>query len=156
MKFTVILSFYFLVFGIAFAKEQNATQRLDLESRMELQEYKVEAKLRELDLKEDNLELSKQNVADIISFHKEGVEDFHRTLNYLLVVMGIIVAIVTAVAGYVLQQYNKRKSMELKKDIDALRISMQQSVDAITEETNRELDLIRTEAKRQLEQLKRD
>jgi len=100
MKFTVILSFYFLVFGIAFAKEQNATQRLDLESRMELQEYKVEAKLRELDLKEDNLELSKQNVADIISFHKEGVEDFHRTLNYLLVVMGIIVAIVTAVAGY--------------------------------------------------------
>jgi len=156
MKFTVILSFYFLVFGTAFAKEQNATQRLDLESRMELQEYKVEAKLRELDLKEDNLELSKQNVADIISFHKEGVEDFHRTLNYLLVVMGIIVAIVTAVAGYVLQQYNKRKSMELKKDIDALRISMQQSVDAITEETNRELDLIRTEAKRQLEQLKRD
>jgi len=156
MKFTVILSFYFLVFGIAFAKEQNATQRLDLESRMELQEYKVEAKLRELDLKEDNLELSKQNVADIISFHKEGVEDFHRTLNYLLVVMGIIVAIVTAVAGYVLQQYNKRKSMELKKDIDALRISMQQSVDAITEETNRELDLIRSEAKRQLEQLKRD
>lgn len=156
MKFTVILSFYFLVFGTAFAKEQNITQRLDLESRMELQEYKVEAKLRELDLKEDNLELSKQNVADIISFHKEGVEDFHRTLNYLLVVMGIIVAIVTAVAGYVLQQYNKRKSMELKKDIDALRISMQQSVDAITEETNRELDLIRTEAKRQLEQLKRD
>lgn len=155
MKFTLVLCAALLTFGNIQAKEQPAAQ-LDLESRMELQEYKVEARLRELDLKEDNLELSKQNVADIINFHKEGVEDFHRTLNYLLVVMGIVVAIVTAVAGYVFQQYNKRKALELRKDIDALKLSMQQSVDAITEETNRELDLIRAEAKRQLEQMKQN
>lgn len=155
MKFILVLCTALLTFGNIQAKAQPATQ-LDLESRMELQEYKVEARLRELDLKEDNLELSKQNVADIINFHKEGVEDFHRTLNYLLVVMGIVVAIVTAVAGYVFQQYNKRKALELRKDIDALKLSMQQSVDAITEETNRELDLIRAEAKRQLEQMKQN
>lgn len=154
MKLYVILSLFFLYSISVYGKQQEEIRRLDIESRMELQEYKVDAKLKELDLKEDNLELSKQNVADIINFHKEGVEDFHRTLNYLLVLMGIIITIATAIGGYLLERYNKRKSLELKKDIDALRVSMQQSVEAITEETNRELDLIRKEAKRQLEQFK--
>lgn len=123
------------------------------ESRLELLEYKLNAKLEELNLKEDNLELSKQNVADIITFHKEGVENFHRTLNYILVLMGIVVTLATAIGGYLLERYNKRKSEELKKDIEALKISMKQSVDAISAEANIELELIRSEAKRQLEQL---
>ncbi len=123
------------------------------ESRLELLEYKLNAKLEELNLKEDNLELSKQNVSDIITFHKEGVENFHRTLNYILVLMGIVVTLATAIGGYLLERYNKRKSEELKKDIEALKISMKQSVDTITEEANIELELIRSEAKRQLEQL---
>jgi len=123
-------------------------------SRLEFLEYKVEAKLEELNLKEDNLELSKQNVADIINFHKEGVENFHRTLNYILVLMGIVVTLATAIGGYLLERYNKRKGDELKKDIEALKISMQQSVNAITEEANRELEIIRAEAKRQMEQFK--
>ena len=155
MRLSFLVCISLLTFGTLQAKELPAVQQAGAQGRIELLEYKLEAKLRELDLKEDNLELSKQNVADIINFHKEGVEDFHRTLNYLLVVMGIIVAIVTAVAGYVLQQYNQRKATELKKDVDALRISMQQSMDAITTETNRELDLIRAEAKKQMEHFKK-
>lgn len=122
-----------------------------MDQRLELIEYKVNAKLEELNLKEDNLELSKQNVADIISFHKEGVENFHRTLNYILILMGIVVTLATAIGGYLLERYNKRKSEELKKDIEALKISMQQSVEAIAAEANRELELIRAEAKKQLE-----
>lgn len=156
MKFYVVLSLFFLVSIYVFGKQEEPTNTADIGRRMELQEYKVNAKLKELDLKEDNLELSKQNVADIITFHKEGVEDFHRTLNYLLVLMGIVVTLATAIGGYLLERYNKRKSLELKKDIDALRISMQKSVDTITEEANRELELIRAEARRQLEQFKRD
>jgi F0F1-type ATP synthase membrane subunit b/b' len=72
-----------------------------------------------------------------------------------LVLTGIIITIATAVGGYVLERYNRRKSLELKKDIDALRVSMQQNIDAITAEANRELELIREEAKRQIEQFER-
>jgi len=121
-----------------------------------LYENKIDAKLRELDLKEDNLELSKQNVADIINFHKEGVENFHRTLNYILVVMGIIVSVVIAATGYYLERYNKRKSLELKNDIDALKESMKESLEKIKRESDKELDLIRAEAKRQIDHFKTD
>ncbi|WP_430611587.1 hypothetical protein [Flavobacterium sp. JP2137] len=152
MKLTSIVVLIFMSTLGVYAQQSPMSSKADMESRMELQEYKVDAKLKELDLKEDNLELSKQNVADIINFHKEGVEDFHRTLNYLLVLTGIVITIVTAIGGYFLERYNKRKSLELKKDIDALRMSMQQSVEAISEEANRELELIRAEAKRQMEQ----
>lgn len=154
MKIFVIVIVFFLSSFSVYALAQQPAAQSDMESRMTMQEYKVDTKLRELDLKEDNLELSKQNVADIITFHKEGVEGFHRTLNYILVLMGIILTVTTAVGGYLLERYNKRKSVELKNDIDALRISMQQSVDAIKEESNRELELIREEAKRQLAQFK--
>jgi len=124
------------------------------EERLEFLEYKVASKLEELNLKEDNLELSKQNVADIIDFHKERVDNFHRTLNYILVLIGIVITVATAVGGILLERYNKRKSNELKKDIEALRMSMQQSIDAIAAEANRELELIREEAKRQIAQIK--
>lgn len=126
------------------------------DTKLELYENKIDAKLRELDLKEDNLELSKQNVADIINFHKEGVENFHRTLNYILVVMGIIVSVVIAAAGYYLERYNKRKSLELKNDIDALKESMKESLEKIKRESDKELDLIRAEAKRQIDHFKTD
>lgn len=152
LLFTVGFCLTFLVANA----QQSSTNSSISEDRLQLLEYKVEAKLEELNLKEDNMELSKQNVADIISFHKEGVENFHRTLNYILILMGIVVTLATAIGGYLLERYNKRKSNELKKDIDALKLYMQQSVDAITAETNRELELIRSEAKRQLEQLKNE
>jgi hypothetical protein len=151
MKFSIILFSFFLASIYVFGQQQNAKDKADMETLI----YRVDAKLKELDLKEDNLELSKQNVNDIINFHKEGVENFHRTLNYLLVLTGIIITIATAVGGYVLERYNRRKSLELKKDIDALRVSMQQNIDAITAEANRELELIREEAKRQIEQFER-
>lgn len=146
MKFSIILFSFFLASIYVFGQQQNAKDKADMETLI----YRVDAKLKELDLKEDNLELSKQNVNDIINFHKEGVENFHRTLNYLLVLTGIIITIATAVGGYVLERYNRRKSLELKKDIDALRASMQQNIGAITAEANRELELIREEAKRQI------
>ena len=152
MRFYFLLSVFIVQFSTAFAQNNAAVS----EERIQLLEYKVDAKLDELDLKEDNLELSKQNVQDIITFHKEGVEDFHRTLNYLLILMGIVVTAITAMGGYFLDRYNKRKALELKKDIDALKISMQQSVDAIKAEANQELDIIRAEAKKQLEQFKRE
>lgn len=133
---------------------QSVSQPPISEDQLLLLEYKINAKLEELNLKEDNLELSKQNVSDIISFHKEGVENFHRTLNYILILMGIIVTLATAIGGYLLERYNKRKSNELMKDIDALKVSMQQSLEAITAEANRELELIRAEAKRQMQQFK--
>jgi hypothetical protein len=151
MKFSIILFSFFLASIYVFGQQQNAKDKADMETLI----YRVDAKLKELDLKEDNLELSKQNVNDIINFHKEGVENFHRTLNYLLVLTGIIITIATAVGGYVLERYNRRKSLELKKDIDALRASMQQNIGAITAEANRELELIREEAKRQIEQFER-
>jgi hypothetical protein len=151
MKFFIILFSFFLASIYVFGQQQNAKDKADMETLI----YRVDAKLKELDLKEDNLELSKQNVNDIINFHKEGVENFHRTLNYLLVLTGIIITIATAVGGYVLERYNRRKSLELKKDIDALRASMQQNIGAITAEANRELELIREEAKRQIEQFER-
>jgi hypothetical protein len=146
MKFSIILFSFFLASIYVFGQQQNAKDKADMETLI----YRVDAKLKELDLKEDNLELSKQNLNDIINFHKEGVENFHRTLNYLLVLTGIIITIATAVGGYVLERYNRRKSLELKKDIDALRASMQQNIGAITAEANRELELIREEAKRQI------
>lgn len=152
MKPYFIIILFFVLLSKSFAQNNTTIS----EERIQLLEYKVDAKLEELNLKEDNLELSKQNVQDIITFHKEGVEDFHRTLNYLLILMGIIVTLATAVGGYLLERYNKRKSLELKKDIDALRTSMEQSVKAIREEANQELELIRAEAKKQLEQFKRD
>lgn len=152
MKPYFIIILFFVLLSKSFAQNNTTIS----EERIQLLEYKVDAKLEELNLKEDNLELSKQNVQDIITFHKEGVEDFHRTLNYLLILMGIIVTLATAVGGYLLERYNKRKSLELKKDIDALRASMEQSVKAIREEANQELELIRAEAKKQLEQFKRD
>lgn len=136
--------------------QQLTAQNSDiLELQMQFLEHKVDSKIRELDLKEDNLELSKQNVADIITFHKEGMEEFHRTLNYLLVLMGIIVSVVIAAAGYYLERFNKRKSSELKKDIDALRQSMEDSLEKIKKESDRELEIIRAEAKRQMEHFKR-
>lgn len=155
MKFTLSLLFIFVLFSLStYCIAQKNVQSSISEDQFLLLEYKINAKLEELNLKEDNLELSKQNVADIISFHKEGVENFHRTLNYILVLMGIVVTLATAIGGYVLERYNKRKSQELKTDIDALRISMKESLEAIAKESNRELELIRTEAKRQLEQFK--
>ncbi len=152
----LFITFAFCMALLAANAQQKQSNAPISEDRLQLLEYKVEAKLEELNLKEDNMELSKQNVADIISFHKEGVENFHRTLNYILILMGIVVTLATAIGGYLLERYNKRKSNELKKDIDALKLYMQQSVDAITAETNRELELIRSEAKRQLEQLKNE
>ncbi|MFD2556095.1 hypothetical protein [Sphingobacterium tabacisoli] len=138
-----------------YGQQSTVSNRDVIEAQMQLYEHKIDAKIRELDLKEDNLELSKQNVADIISFHKEGIEEFHRTLNYLLVLMGIIVSVVIAAAGYYIERLNKRKSLELKKDIDALRQSMEESLEKIKKESDRELDLIRAEAKRQMEHFKR-
>lgn len=152
MKFSIILFSFFLTSIHVFGQQQDVKSSADMETLI----YRMDAKLKELDLKEDNLELSKQNVNDIINFHKEGVENFHRTLNYLLVLTGIILTIATAIGGYVLERYNRRKSLELKKDIDALRVSMQQNIDAITAEANRELELIREEAKRQIEQFERE
>lgn len=155
MKFSYILFFILLLSPLQFFCNQQEEMELQAKkNQLELLEVKVNAKLDELNMKEDNLELSKQNVADIISFHKEGVENFHRTLNYILVLMGIVMTLATAIGGYLLERYNKRKSSELKKDIEALKISMQKSVDAITEEANRELKLIREEARKQMEQLK--
>lgn len=153
MKKSSLILLWLLVNLTVFADNIAKQELSSNETQLELLEYKVNAKLEELNLKEDNLELSKQNVADIIAFHKEGVENFHRTLNYLLVLMGIVVTLATAIGGYLLERYNKRKSEELKKDIEALKASMQQSVDAISAEANTELELIRNEAKRQLEQL---
>lgn len=139
-----------------YGQQSSPLNRDAIEAQMQLYEHKIDAKIRELDLKEDNLELSKQNVADIISFHKEGMEEFHRTLNYLLVLMGIIVSVVIAAAGYYLERFNKRKSLELKKDIDALRQSMEESLEKIQKESDRELALIRAEAKRQMDHFKKD
>lgn len=155
MKIHVIFSILFFCSLVSYGQKQVQANVEVADSRLELLEYKVESKLEELNLKEDNMELSKQNVADIINFHKEGVENFHRTLNYILILMGIVVTLATAIGGYLLERYNKRKGDELKKDIEALKISMQQSVDAITTEANRELELIRAEAKRQMEQFKK-
>lgn len=143
-----------LFFTNIYGQQITAFDKDLMEVHMQLYENKIDAKIRELDLKEDNLELSKQNVVDIISFHKEGMEEFHRTLNYLLVLMGIIVSVVIAAAGYYLERFNKRKSLELKKDIDALRKSMQESLEEIKKESDRELELIREEAKRQMDHFK--
>lgn len=153
MKSTILAFLFTIGLTCSYAQQTNDNAS---DERLELLEYKVAAKLEELNLKEDNLELSKQNVADIITFHKEGVENFHRTLNYILVLMGIVVTLATAIGGYLLERYNKRKSEELKKDIEALKISMQQSVDAIAAEANRELELIRAEAKKQLDNFKKE
>lgn len=155
MKYiSIVVAFMCMVSVDIYAQQPTVLNRDVIEAQMQLYEHKIDAKIRELDLKEDNLELSKQNVADIISFHKEGIEEFHRTLNYLLVLMGIIVSVVIAAAGYYIERLNKRKSLELKKDIDALRQSMEESLEKIKKESDRELDLIRTEAKRQLEHFK--
>ena len=116
MKFTFIV--FILLLSINNYGQQTVSKSEVIDAKIELYENKIDSKLRELDLKEDNLELSKQNVADIINFHKEGMEEFHRTLNYLLVVMGIIVSVVIAAAGYYLERFNKRKTLELKKDIE--------------------------------------
>lgn len=151
---SLILSFLF-VLSLQSANGQQQNNEKISEENLELLMYKVKAKLEELNLKEDNLELSKQNVADIIEFHKESVENFHRTLNYILILMGILVTLATAIGGYLLERYNKRKSEELTKDIEALKISMQQSLAIITSEANHELELIRAEAKKQLEQFKK-
>lgn len=151
---SIILFFYFFISIASYGQQSTVFDKDIIEAQMQLYENKIDAKLRELDLKEDNLELSKQNVADIISFHKEGMEEFHRTLNYLLVLMGIIVSVVIAAAGYYLERFNKRKSLELKKDIDALRKSMQESLEEIKKESDRELELIREEAKRQMDHFK--
>lgn len=156
MKFYILLTVLFLQVSLLLGAEKQINNLKSEDSRLELLEYKVESKLEELNLKEDNLELSKQNVADIITFHKEGVENFHRTLNYILILMGIFVTVATAIGGYLLERYNKRKSAELKKDIEALKISMQQSVEAIAEEANRELELIRAEAKRQMKNFRQE
>lgn len=155
MKYTfAVLIMVFLMSTRIYGQQSPVFNRDVIEAQMQLYEHKIDAKIRELDLKEDNLELSKQNVADIISFHKEGMEEFHRTLNYLLVLMGILVSVVIAAAGYYLERFNKRKSMELKKDIDALRQSMEESLEKIKKESDRELDLIRAEAKRQMNHFK--
>ncbi len=151
---SLILSFLF-VLSLQLANGQQQNNEKVSEENLELLMYKVKAKLEELNLKEDNLELSKQNVADIIEFHKESVENFHRTLNYILILMGILVTLATAIGGYLLERYNKRKAEELTKDIEALKISMQQSLAIITSEANHELELIRAEAKKQLEQFKK-
>lgn len=149
-----ILLLLFLSFITFSNYAQQSNNKNITQERLELLEYKVEAKLQELNLKEDNLELSKQNVNDIITFHKEGVEDFHRTLNYILVFMGIVVTVATAIGGYLLDRYNKRMSDELKKDIEALKISMQQNLDILAEEANVELEMIRSEARKYLENQK--
>ncbi len=86
MKFTFIV--FILLLSINNYGQQTVWKSEVIDAKIELYENKIDSKLRELDLKEDNLELSKQNVADIINFHK-GMEEFHRTLNYLLVVMGM-------------------------------------------------------------------
>ncbi|MCY4780544.1 hypothetical protein ORI89_12855 [Sphingobacterium sp. UT-1RO-CII-1] len=153
---SIVLFFSFFMSIISYGQQSTVLDKDIIEAQMQLYENKIDAKLRELDLKEDNLELSKQNVADIISFHKEGMEEFHRTLNYLLVLMGIIVSVVIAAAGYYLERFNKRKSLELKKDIDALRKSMQESLEEIKKESDRELELIREEAKRQMDHFKQN
>ncbi|MBL1407609.1 hypothetical protein [Sphingobacterium faecale] len=151
MRNTLLVLILLFVMKIdSYSQQAAALNREVIEAQMQLYEHKIDAKIKELDLKEDNLELSKQNVADIINFHKEGMEEFHRTLNYLLVLMGIIVSVVIAAAGYYLERFNKRKSLELKKDIDALRQSMEESLEKIKKESDRELDLIRAEAKRQM------
>ncbi len=154
MKFTFIV--FILLLSINNYGQQTISKSEVIDAKIELYENKIDSKLRELDLKEDNLELSKQNVADIINFHKEGMEEFHRTLNYLLVVMGIIVSVVIAAAGYYLERFNKRKSLELKKDIDALKQSMEESLEKIKKESEIELNLIRAEAKRQMDHFKND
>lgn len=155
MKYaSIVLLLSFFISTASYGQRPTVLDKDVIEAQMQLYENKIDAKIRELDLKEDNLELSKQNVADIISFHKEGMEEFHRTLNYLLVLMGIIVSVVIAAAGYYLERFNKRKSLELKKDIDALRKSMQESLEEIKKESDRELELIREEAKRQMEHFK--
>lgn len=155
MKYaSIVLLLSFFISTASYGQRSTVLDKDVIEAQMQLYENKIDAKIRELDLKEDNLELSKQNVADIISFHKEGMEEFHRTLNYLLVLMGIIVSVVIAAAGYYLERFNKRKSLELKKDIDALRKSMQESLEEIKKESDRELELIREEAKRQMEHFK--
>ena len=154
MKFTFIV--FILLLSINNYGQQTVSKSEVIDAKIELYENKIDSKLRELDLKEDNLELSKQNVADIINFHKEGMEEFYRTLNYLLVVMGIIVSVVIAAAGYYLERFNKRKSLELKKDIDALKQSMEESLEKIKKESEIELNLIRAEAKRQMNHFKND
>lgn len=154
MKFTFII--FILLLSINNYGQQTISKSEVIDAKIELYENKIDSKLRELDLKEDNLELSKQNVADIINFHKEGMEEFYRTLNYLLVVMGIIVSVVIAAAGYYLERFNKRKSLELKKDIDALKQSMEESLEKIKKESEIELNLIRAEAKRQMDHFKND
>lgn len=156
MKFSSLVLILILLLSINSYGQQVVSNNDVSDTKLELYENKIDAKLRELDLKEDNLELSKQNVADIINFHKEGVENFHRTLNYILVVMGIIVSVVIAAAGYYLERYNKRKSLELKNDIDALKESMKESLEKIKRESDKELDLIRAEAKRQIDHFKTD
>lgn len=156
MKFSSSVLILILLLSINSYGQQVISNNDVSDAKLELYENKIDAKLRELDLKEDNLELSKQNVADIINFHKEGVENFHRTLNYILVVMGIIVSVVIAAAGYYLERYNKRKSLELKNDIDALKESMKESLEKIKRESDKELDLIRAEAKRQIDHFKTD
>ena len=154
MKFTFIV--FILLLSINNYGQQTVSKSEVIDAKIELYENKIDSKLRELDLKEDNLELSKQNVADIINFHKEGMEEFYRTLNYLLVVMGIIVSVVIAAAGYYLERFNKRKSLELKKDIEALKQSMEESLEKIKKESEIELNLIRAEAKRQMDHFKND
>lgn len=156
MKFSSSVLILILLLSINSYGQQVISNNDVSDAKLELYENKIDAKLRELDLKEDNLELSKQNVADIINFHKEGVENFHRTLNYILVVMGIIVSVVIAATGYYLERYNKRKSLELKNDIDALKESMKESLEKIKRESDKELDLIRAEAKRQIDHFKTD
>ncbi|ERJ58029.1 hypothetical protein [Sphingobacterium paucimobilis] len=155
-KLYIVMIVAFIMTTPIYGQQSSPLNRDAIEAQMQLYEHKIDAKIRELDLKEDNLELSKQNVADIISFHKEGMEEFHRTLNYLLVLMGIIVSVVIAAAGYYLERFNKRKSLELKKDIDALRQSMEESLEKIQKESDRELALIRAEAKRQMDHFKKD
>ena len=154
MKFTFII--FILLLSINSYGQQTISKSEVIDAKIELYENKIDSKLRELDLKEDNLELSKQNVADIINFHKEGMKEFHQTLNYLLVVMGIIVSVVIAAAGYYLERFNKRKSLELKKDIEALKQSMEESLEKIKKESEIELNLIRAEAKRQMDHFKND
>lgn len=70
--------------------------------------------------------------------------------------MGIIVSLVIPAAGYYLERFNKRKSFELKKDIDALKQSMEESLEKIKKESEIELNLIRAEAKRQMNHFKND
>ena len=117
MKFTFIV--FILLLSINNYGQQTVSKSEVIDAKIELYENKIDSKLRELDLKEDNLELSKQNVADIINF-------------------------------------NKRKSLELKNDIDALKQSMEESLEKIKKESEIELNLIRAEAKRQMDHFKND